>query len=259
MAKEKGIFPPQRDHARGVTTSIGIIIIIAVAVVAFGGVFGYQYLIQQKGEPTIIESNQPIVGNDRDAHGCIGSAGYTWCEAKQKCLRTWEEPCQTPQADATAGWKTYTNTEYGFEIKYPTIETSLTSYPPYEASITLPIAEKGMNTNIDQKKLSIISMSKDDKSKCVGPNYYNKTSDAIIGGIQFVKRDGGEGAAGHSYKYIDYTTFKNNICIVLSFSLSSFNDLQNPTYTGGKPLRPYDFSKEEPLINQIMSTFKFTK
>jgi hypothetical protein len=32
-------------------------------------------------------------GSDRDSHGCIGSAGYTWCEAKQKCLRTWEEPC----------------------------------------------------------------------------------------------------------------------------------------------------------------------
>jgi putative hemolysin len=34
-----------------------------------------------------------IVGNDRDEHGCIGSAGYSWCEAKQKCLRTWEENC----------------------------------------------------------------------------------------------------------------------------------------------------------------------
>lgn len=32
-------------------------------------------------------------GSDRDSHGCIGSAGYTWCEAKQKCLREWEEPC----------------------------------------------------------------------------------------------------------------------------------------------------------------------
>ncbi|MDD4627881.1 MAG: hypothetical protein PHE68_00615 [Candidatus Peribacteraceae bacterium] len=35
----------------------------------------------------------PIVGGDRDAHGCIGSAGYTWCEAKKKCLRVWEEEC----------------------------------------------------------------------------------------------------------------------------------------------------------------------
>ena len=38
-------------------------------------------------------SKERLVGSDRDAHGCIGSAGYTWCEAKQKCIRAWEEPC----------------------------------------------------------------------------------------------------------------------------------------------------------------------
>jgi hypothetical protein len=37
------------------------------------------------------------VGSDRDEHGCIGSAGYVWCESKQKCLRAWEEQCQTVQ------------------------------------------------------------------------------------------------------------------------------------------------------------------
>ena len=35
----------------------------------------------------------PLLGGDRDAHGCIGSAGYSWCEEKQKCLRPWEEAC----------------------------------------------------------------------------------------------------------------------------------------------------------------------
>nr|WP_224042866.1 hypothetical protein [Paraburkholderia unamae] len=30
------------------------------------------------------------VGSDRDAHGCIGSAGYAWCEATQRCERPWE-------------------------------------------------------------------------------------------------------------------------------------------------------------------------
>lgn len=34
-----------------------------------------------------------LVGNDKDEHGCIGSAGYSWCEAKQKCIRPWEENC----------------------------------------------------------------------------------------------------------------------------------------------------------------------
>ncbi|MBN1385500.1 hypothetical protein JW968_00815 [Candidatus Woesearchaeota archaeon] len=35
----------------------------------------------------------PLVGGDRDEHGCIGSAGYSWCERLDKCVRIWEEPC----------------------------------------------------------------------------------------------------------------------------------------------------------------------
>lgn len=31
-----------------------------------------------------------MTGGDRDAHGCIGSAGYIWCEYKSSCARPWE-------------------------------------------------------------------------------------------------------------------------------------------------------------------------
>ncbi|HPS21622.1 MAG TPA: MliC family protein [Candidatus Paceibacterota bacterium] len=42
-----------------------------------------------------------IVGGDRDAHGCIGSARYSWCAVKNKCLRIWEEKCEvTNSSDA---------------------------------------------------------------------------------------------------------------------------------------------------------------
>ena len=30
------------------------------------------------------------VGGDRDSHGCIGSAGYQWCEKRGECARIWE-------------------------------------------------------------------------------------------------------------------------------------------------------------------------
>ena len=43
-----------------------------------------------------------IVGGDRDAHGCIGSAGYTWCEELNKCLRVWEEACKPAGAQRGA-------------------------------------------------------------------------------------------------------------------------------------------------------------
>lgn len=38
-------------------------------------------------------SAEPLVGGDKDEHGCLGPAGYQWCEIKNKCLRIWEEAC----------------------------------------------------------------------------------------------------------------------------------------------------------------------
>lgn len=43
-----------------------------------------------KGEASEIPANE-IVGNDRDAHNCIGSAGYSWSEVRQSCIRVWED------------------------------------------------------------------------------------------------------------------------------------------------------------------------
>jgi len=31
-----------------------------------------------------------LVGSDRDEHGCIGSAGYSWSDALHSCVRVWE-------------------------------------------------------------------------------------------------------------------------------------------------------------------------
>ncbi|REC50334.1 hypothetical protein [Chryseobacterium pennipullorum] len=35
--------------------------------------------------------NTPVLGGDKDAHGCIGSAGYTYSQIKKDCVRTFEE------------------------------------------------------------------------------------------------------------------------------------------------------------------------
>ena len=36
------------------------------------------------------QSAQARTGADRDDHGCIASAGYTWSEARKDCVRLWE-------------------------------------------------------------------------------------------------------------------------------------------------------------------------
>jgi len=72
--------------------------VLAIGVVVLLGVYKFNYLsgktnydvdgneINQKQN----KENQ-AVGDDRDKHGCIGSAGYIWSEDKKECVRPWEE------------------------------------------------------------------------------------------------------------------------------------------------------------------------
>ena len=46
-----------------------------------------------------------MVGHDRDGHGCLGSAGYTWSEVRQDCIRPFETGIRLTSAtepDATS-------------------------------------------------------------------------------------------------------------------------------------------------------------
>lgn len=38
-------------------------------------------------------------GGVADQHGCVLDGGYSWCESSQKCIRPWEEDCQTLQGE----------------------------------------------------------------------------------------------------------------------------------------------------------------
>lgn len=51
---------------------------------------------------TIIEVTQKPIGGETDEHGCYLTAGYSWCAAKQKCLRPWEEECKEEEATEEA-------------------------------------------------------------------------------------------------------------------------------------------------------------
>lgn len=58
-----------------------VIFFVIIIVIAIGLIYVSK---SNKGE---------VVGGDRDVHGCIGSAGYSWCEDKKTCIRPWEEYC----------------------------------------------------------------------------------------------------------------------------------------------------------------------
>jgi len=79
----------------------GFVIPLIIAIVVILATGGYLYYYANYNKPFEVITPNPsssttdnIVGNDRDEHGCIGSAGYSWCAVKNKCLREWEEKCE---------------------------------------------------------------------------------------------------------------------------------------------------------------------
>jgi membrane-bound inhibitor of C-type lysozyme len=74
----------------GKKTILAIVIIVVLAALAAG-----EYIYKtRRGKLAEQETGgQTLVGGDRDSHGCIPSAGYQWCPARQECVRPWEESC----------------------------------------------------------------------------------------------------------------------------------------------------------------------
>lgn len=54
---------------------------------------------------TAVSYAQVITGADRDKHGCIGSAGYTYSQLKKDCIRVSEQKIILHQVDSTASYK----------------------------------------------------------------------------------------------------------------------------------------------------------
>jgi hypothetical protein len=48
------------------------------------------------------QQTQPKAGADKDAHGCIASAGYIYSQLKKECIRTFEQKIQLKEM-ATKG------------------------------------------------------------------------------------------------------------------------------------------------------------
>ena len=48
-----------------------------------------------------VAASTEMVGADRDEHGCIGSAGYTWSEVRKDCIRLFEVGIRTEAVDGS--------------------------------------------------------------------------------------------------------------------------------------------------------------
>ena len=262
MQNQKGIFPPQRDHARGVTTIAGITIFVVVAVFAFGGVFAYEYYLKSQ----IPNPNDQQNLNDQNQTACTMEAKV--CPDGSSVGRTGPNCEFTECPDQTAGWKTYTNSEYGFEFKYPRDYKSqeIPTDSPTGLSINLPrgntivheINNAIININLpddcmfsssaleDKNMLSFI-----ETKKIKGINFYHyinyKSMSEYLGGYCGM-------SAGCWYHDI-YRTFYNGKCYEMAYDRSDRVFYGVDEYRGA--------TQEEmnvpEVFDQIMSTFKFIK
>lgn len=107
------------------------LILLSVAIILLGA-FIFNFLKSRNPK------EQELIGGQKDSHGCLIGAGYSWCEVKQKCLRAWEEKCEqeaTDKTDETSNWETYSNDKYKFKLKLPSTwsgyKVNSGQYPSY--------------------------------------------------------------------------------------------------------------------------------
>lgn len=232
---------------RGISTLVGIIIIVIVAVILFGGVFAYQYFTKSQNP---ISNAQPNP-NSQDASVPAGNT------------ETNSSPAQNQQA--TEGWKTYRNDEYGFEFRYP---SNFNIDEKNENGITLSDYERGKeNFDESQRYISIkatgIPLNSQNKNttpvlqeSCIG----NKKENPLLFKENFVNPNGTNFSYYANYPenisafcmpegcaYQDnYRTFYSNICLSILFLRNDMAYVEDKNQNLGN-------------FKQILSTFKFTK
>lgn len=69
---------------------------------------------------------QAAVGNDRDEHDCIGSAGYVWSEVREDCIRPFEtgvklQDCKNTDS-TTAAFLVFATDSSKAELFLPTVD-----------------------------------------------------------------------------------------------------------------------------------------
>ena len=86
-----------------VITLLGAVVIILAVIAAWRFFYGENKWVCENnqwvkhGYPTAAMPTEGcgnnLIGGQKDEHGCLPAAGYSWCPSTQKCQKMWEEYC----------------------------------------------------------------------------------------------------------------------------------------------------------------------
>ncbi|MEK7172858.1 MAG: hypothetical protein AAB740_02685 [Patescibacteria group bacterium] len=214
-------------------TKIVLMAILAGLSVALAGVLGWQKLNQP-------ETSRPIVNQERQ------------------------------NLNETAGWETYRNEQYGFEIKYPVGTRKL---PEYEAK-NIFNDEGNVIFSGDTKTIDLIDRTKRNYLEFFGvatdiptfncyfsPRYGEIYSKSIRKEVRNAFSEfclnitEGSGADGGRYRDYYYTIMKDGQYLLLYFKVHYFICIRENC----EKFVSFDESKDTQIIDQMLSTFKFIK
>jgi len=150
-------------------------------------------------------------------------------------------PTFTPRTDETADWKTYTNTQYGFEFKYP---ADWTLQDGKEQGISPMFNSVIITKNLSNKEYLRISFTSSKENLQQGFSGQEKIS---LAGIEWIGSQYNNGVPGEDAPHDSLAYFSKYAG--LNFQV----DLYPVTFL------PYSTNRDiNPILNQILSTFKFT-
>ncbi|WP_426479060.1 hypothetical protein ACP3T3_06310 [Chryseobacterium sp. CBSDS_008] len=63
------------------------------------------------------QKSTPVLGGDRDVHGCIGSAGYTYSQLKNDCIKTFNQKIKLKEVNSDKSYTSMTAVIFSKNMK----------------------------------------------------------------------------------------------------------------------------------------------
>jgi hypothetical protein len=69
------------------------------------------------GSLLFAQKQAPVLGGDRDVHGCIGSAGYAYSQLKNNCIQTFNQKIKLKEVNSDKSYTSMTAIIFSKDMK----------------------------------------------------------------------------------------------------------------------------------------------